>query len=87
MTTDDNKQKSTIDAIDDEYRKAALAGLHDAISNALRDADVSDVLSLITGTFVGLTLEVIRRQGYDVDKEIKVDGGKNRDITIHPPKV
>lgn len=87
MTTGDSKQKSTLEAIEDEYSKVALGELSNAISNALRDADVSDVLAALTGAFVGLTLEVIRRQGYDVNKEIKVDGGKNRDITIHAPKV
>ncbi len=63
-----------------------LDKLGDAIKQALDEAPVSDVLSILTGAFVGLTLEVVRRQGHDVNKEIKVDGGQRRDITIHAPK-
>lgn len=72
----------------EETRKAdtAIANLAAAIEKALDDAPVSDVLSVLTGTFVGLTVELVRRQGHDVTKEIKVDGGHNRDITIHTPK-
>lgn len=65
---------------------SALDRLGDAIRQALAEAPVADVLSLLTGAFVGLTLEVIRREGHDADREIKVDGGPNRDITIHAPK-
>lgn len=65
---------------------AAIEKLGAAIARALDDAPVADVLALLTGAFVGLTLEVVRRQGHDVNKEIKVDGGQQRDITIHAPK-
>lgn len=64
----------------------ALEKLGDALGQALDEAPVSDVLSILTGAFVGLTVELVRRQGHDVNKEIKVDGGDNRDITIHAPK-
>ena len=57
-----------------------------AIARALDEAPVSDVLSVLTGAFVGLTVEVVRRQGHDVSKEIRVDGGQQRDVTIHPEK-
>jgi hypothetical protein len=64
----------------------ALDNLRAAVETALDEEPVSDVLTLITGMFVGLTVELVRRQGHDVTKEIRVDGGKNRDITIHAPK-
>ncbi|RJF99069.1 hypothetical protein [Noviherbaspirillum saxi] len=64
----------------------ALGNLGAAIEHALDEAPVSDVLSILTGAFVGLTVELVRRQGHDVSKEIKVDSGQNRDITIHGPK-
>lgn len=64
----------------------ALEKLGAAVLAALEEASVADVLGVITGTFVGLTVEVVRRQGHDVNKEIEVDGGPNRDITIHAPK-
>ena len=44
------------------------------------------VLTVITGCFVSLTVELVRRAGHDVTKPIKVDGSQQRDITIHPPK-
>ena len=31
-------------------------------------------------------LEVLRRNGHVTDGDIKIDGGDQRDITIHPPK-
>lgn len=66
--------------------QTALGKLGAAIEHALAEAPVSDVLAILTGAFVGLTVELVRRQGHDVSKEIKVDGGHNRDITIHAPK-
>ncbi|HDR9756468.1 TPA: hypothetical protein ACK3Q6_001655 [Burkholderia cepacia] len=67
--------------------RAAIEALGEAIDRALDDAPVTDVLAFITGVFVGLTLELVRREGHDVDKEIRIDGVEQRDITIHAPKV
>lgn len=66
--------------------QAAIDKLGAAIERALDEAPVSDVLSVLTGAFVGLTVELVRRQGHDVAEEIKVAGGRQRDITIHAPK-
>ncbi len=66
--------------------ESAIQKLCAAIESALDEADVSEVLSVLTGAFVGLTVELVRRQGHDVSKQITVDGGKNRDITIHAVK-
>lgn len=63
-----------------------LEKLGQAISDALDEASAADVLTIITGAFVGLTVEMVRRSGNDVAKPITVDGGDQRDITIHPPK-
>lgn len=49
--------------------------------------DVSLALSVLTGCFVSLTLEVLRRNGHVPDCNIKIDGGDQRDITIHAPKM
>ncbi|KAA1012990.1 hypothetical protein FVF58_09360 [Paraburkholderia panacisoli] len=65
---------------------SAIENLGTAIEKALDDEPVSDVLAVLTGAFVSLTVELVRRQGHDVTKEIKVDGGRQRDITIHAPK-
>lgn len=67
-------------------KPTALENLGDAISKALDDAPVSDVLSVLTGAFVALTVELVRRQGHDISQKIEVDGGHERDITIHAPK-
>lgn len=67
--------------------QTAVGKLGAAIEQALDEAPVSDVLSILTGAFVGLTVELVRRQGYDVSLPIKVDGGPNRDITIHEAKM
>ncbi|WP_244255654.1 hypothetical protein [Burkholderia vietnamiensis] len=67
--------------------RATIEALGEAIDRALDDAPVTDVLAFITGAFVGLTLELVRREGHDVDKEIRIDGVEQRDITIHAPKV
>jgi len=64
----------------------AIGQLGAAIESALKAAPVADVLSVLTGAFVSLTVEVVRRQGHDATLPITVNGGSNRDITIHPPK-
>lgn len=46
--------------------------------------DAEACLQLITGMFVGLTLEYTRRRGFEIDKEIVIEGNeKQRAITIH----
>ena len=72
--------------IEQNVENQAIEKLGAAIELALKEASVSAVLSILTGSFVGLTVELVRRQGYDVNEEIKVDGGNQRDITIHAPK-
>nr|WP_260400573.1 hypothetical protein [Paraburkholderia bannensis] len=64
----------------------AIEKLGADVERALDEAPVADVLALLTGMFVGLTIELARRNGCDTDVEIKIDGGKQRDITIHAPK-
>jgi hypothetical protein len=78
----------TVQVTESEIRveQTAIGKLGSAIEQALEEAPVEDVLSILTGAFVGLTVELVRRQGHDVSQPIKVDGGPNRDITIHPPK-
>ena len=52
----------------------------------LAGEDVSTALSVLIGCFVSLTLEVLRRKGHVPEGDIKIDGGDQRDITIHPAK-
>ena len=50
------------------------------------EEDAATALCLITGAFVGLTLELIRQKGHEPVGDVLIDGGKNRDITIHATK-
>jgi ketosteroid isomerase-like protein len=73
--------------VSQEDSNAAIDKLGAAIAEAVSNADVQDVLALLTGTFVALTLEMLRREGHDPKGDILLDGGENRDITIHKAKV
>lgn len=53
---------------------------------ALAEENINAALSLLARYFVGLTLEVIRRNGETPVGDIRIDGGPSRDITIHAPK-
>jgi hypothetical protein len=48
--------------------------------------DLSIALQVATGAFVSLLIAVMELHGHDTDREIRVDGGENRDITVHAPK-
>jgi hypothetical protein len=52
----------------------------------LVEEDTEAALQLVTGMFVGLTLEYMRRRGHSPDCDVLIDGGGQRDITIHAPK-
>lgn len=52
----------------------------------LVEEDAQTALCLVTGAFVGLTLELIRRQGHEPAGDVLIDGGECRDITIHAAK-
>lgn len=52
----------------------------------LVEEDAQTALCLVTGAFVSLTLELIRRQGHEPVGDVLIDGGESRDITIHAAK-
>jgi hypothetical protein len=60
----------------------AEKSLHDAVI-ALVEEDVALALSVLTGHFVGLAVAMISARGYPDDRDIFLDGGTSRDITIH----
>jgi len=70
--------------LDKEFEQAAER-FHAAVLDMLNN-DYPAALSIVTGTFVSLTLEIMRRNGHDTDQKILIDGGNNRDITIHALK-
>ena len=63
--------------------KSSIEKLEEDIGTALDHAPVADVLAILTGAFVGLTVELVRRQGHDPEERITINGGTSRDITIH----
>lgn len=63
-----------------------LQKLGDAIEVSLGEVPAADVLSILTGSMVGLVVELMRRKGLDTTQAITIDGGESRDITIHPEK-
>lgn len=52
----------------------------------LVEQDTEVAMAFITGAFVGLMTEMVRRHGGDSSLDIKIDGAGNRDITIHAVK-
>ena len=45
-----------------------------------------DAISTATAIFVGLIVSLAESKGADMALPIRIDGGEQRDITIHPPK-
>lgn len=70
----------------DKKEIEALNGIQVAIEVGLQFAPVDQVFSILTGAFVGLASEIVRRQGFDQTQAIELDGGSQRDITIHATK-
>lgn len=65
--------------------KAAAKRYEGALMIMLQEDHVS-TLSIVTSTFVSLTVEICKRNGHDTNTIINIDGGSNRDITIQKPK-
>ena len=62
-----------------------LNDLGDAISDALANNPVQDVLGVLCGSLVGLVRELTIRSGNDPEKAIMLDAGPGqRKIEIHP---
>jgi hypothetical protein len=66
--------------------EGALKSLVIAMERSVDEAPLNEVLSLATGLFVNLVTELCKYKGHDESLPITVDGGTNRNITIHPPK-
>ncbi|KAK50975.1 hypothetical protein [Bordetella bronchiseptica] len=52
----------------------------------LAQRDPAMALQVATGAFVSLLVSYMEARGFETDKSIHVDGGDNRDITVHAPK-
>jgi hypothetical protein len=66
-------------------KEAVQARVSDAVVDLARIAP-ADALSIATGVFVSLTLNLVKSSGRDLNCKIEIDGGANRDITIGAPK-
>lgn len=52
----------------------------------LAQCDPAMALQVATGAFVSLLVSYMEARGFETDKNIHVDGGDSRDITVHAPK-
>ena len=52
----------------------------------IAERDVALALEIATGAFVSFLISYTEARGYNTDCAITVDGGDNRDITVHAPK-
>lgn len=57
-----------------------------AFDTYLDEAGVADALSAATTIFVSLVVSYTGARGHDTNQPITINGGENRDITIHAPK-
>lgn len=48
--------------------------------------DLSEAVSTATTIFVSLIVQLAKSQNADMSLPIQIDGGAERDITLHPPK-
>lgn len=58
----------------------------DAFDRFLGQVGMADAMSVATGMFVSLVVGYLKHKGEDIDKAITINGGDQRDITIHAPK-
>lgn len=58
----------------------------DAFDRFLGQVGMADAMSVATGMFVSLVVGYLKHKGEDTDKAISINGGDQRDITIHAPK-
>lgn len=69
---------------------SATQSAHDrflaAFDAYLDEAGVADALSAATTIFVSLVVSYTKARGHDAERPITINGGDQRDITIHAPK-
>ena len=67
-----------------------MSKAHDDFSAAfdrfLDEVGIADAMSVATGMFVSLVVGYLKHNGEDTSKPITINGGDQRDVTIHPPK-
>lgn len=66
-----------------------MSGARERVEDALIELtkeDPAEALAIATGIFVSLLTSYMTSIGLDTNKQIHVDGGDNRDITVHAPK-
>lgn len=57
-----------------------------AFDRLLHQVGVADAMQIATSIFVSLVVHYTEHKGYDSNKQITINGGNQRDITIHAPK-
>lgn len=57
-----------------------------AFDRFLGESTPAEAITTATTIFVSLVISYAEMRGADTNQRIDIDGGENRDITIHPPK-
>ena len=67
-----------------------MSKAHDEFSAAfdrfLDEVGIADAMQVATGMFVSLVVGYLEHKGEDTNRPITIDGGDQRNVTIHPPK-
>ena len=67
-----------------------MSKAHDEFSAAfdkfLDAVGIADAMSVATGIFVSLVVGYLEHKGEDPNKSITINGGDQRDVTIHASK-
>ena len=58
----------------------------EAFDRFIQEVSIADAMSVATGLFVSLVVSWIELKGEDPSKKITINGGDQRDITIHAQK-
>ncbi len=64
-----------------------LEAIAAAIESAIDDEPMSQVLATVAGCLVGLMEGLAAKRGFNPDEAMTINGGVNRDITIHAVKL
>lgn len=57
-----------------------------AFDRFLDEVGIADAMTVATGMFVSLVVGYLKQKGEDTSKTITIEGFRQRDVTIHPPK-
>ena len=63
-----------------------MSRFYSAFDQFLKEASPKEAMTATATAFVSLVVSFVGAKGGDVSLPITINGGDQRDITIHPPK-